>query len=385
MKIKNIAAIVSAAALVTSSALADTSAINDIIASATENTAESMMVPVRKICEAIGMNVEWNEDKQEVTLKTDSLSISFSPDTDAYFINGAPSVQLGIKPVLKYDTTYVPFGFISKILNLPVSQAPSAEAAVSRVIVLENNESSLLVYDFNHGDVNVNITEETVIEDAKGEKSDIKNLVKGNVIDIEYAPFMTASLPPMTNAVKITTLASLQAQVPSTEKITNEAVYLSNDDGMYLIYDLNLGKVNINVTENTIIKDESGNSFDIANLEIGQSVSVVYDDVMTKSLPPMTNALEITVKNAESKTVIEDTVISVEKDGDFTQVIIGDKDDVRKQTALNVSEDLKIRFANGDAAKIDDIKEGMKLTAVVSSASTKSIPQQKTVFNIVLK
>lgn len=387
MNIKNLAAIISAAALVTSPVLADTPAVNNVIAANPQDSAESIMVPVRKICEALGMNVEWSEEKQEVTLKTDSLTISFTPDKDAYSVNGAQSVQLGVKPVLKYDTTYVPFDFVSKLLNLPVSQAPSAEAAVSRVIVLENNEASLLVYDFNHGDVNVNITEETVIADAKGNKTDVKKLAKGNVIDIEYAPFMTASLPPMTNAVKITTLASLKAdapQAPSEEKTVNEAIYLSTEDDMYLLYDINLGKVNINITESTVIKDENGNSFDIAKLEIGQTVSVVYDDVMTKSLPPMTNALEITVKNGESKTVIEDTVVAIEKDEEFVQIIVGDKEDVRSQTALNVGEDLKIRFANGDAATIDDIKEGMKLTAVVSTASTKSIPQQKTVFNIVL-
>ncbi len=386
MNIKNLAAIISAAALVTSPVLADTPAVNNVIAANPHNSAESIMVPVRKICEALGMNVEWSEEKQEVTLKTDSLTISFTPDKDAYSVNGA-SIQLGVKPVLKYDTTYVPFDFVSKLLNLPVSQAPSAEAAVSRVVVLENNEASLLVYDFNHGDVNVNITEETVIADAQGNKTDVKKLAKGNVIDIEYAPFMTASLPPMTNAVKITTLASLKAdapQAPSEEKTANDAIYLSNEDGMYLLYDITIGKVNINVTETTVIKDENGNSFDIANLEIGQTVSVVYDDVMTKSLPPMTNALEITVKNSESKTVIENTVAAVEKDEDFVQITVGDKEDVRSQITLNVSDDLNIRFANGDAATIDDIKEGMKLTAVVSTASTKSIPQQKTVFNIVL-
>lgn len=387
MKIKNLTAIISAAALVTSPVLADTTAINNVIAANPENAAESMMVPVRKVCEALGMTVEWSEEKQEVTLKTDSLTISFAPNKDAYSINGAQSVQLGIKPVLKYDTTYVPFDFVSKILNLPVSQEPTGEAAVSRVIVLENNEASLLVYDFNHGDVNVNITDETVISDAQGNKTDVKKLTKGNIIDVEYAPFMTASLPPMTNAVKITTLASLKAdapQTPSEEKITNEAVYLSNEDGMYLLYDLNLGKVNINVTENTVVKDENGDSFDIAKLEIGQTLSVVYDDVMTKSLPPMTNALEITVKSGESKTVAEGAVVSVEKDGELVQIIIGDKEDVRKQIALNVDEALKISFLNGDTATIDDIEEGMKLTAVVSAASTKSIPQQKTVFNIVL-
>lgn len=382
MKIKNIAAVLSAAALVTSSAIADTSA--NLIA-ANPQTEESVfsMIPVRKVCEAIGIKVDWSEEQQRVTLTSDDLSISFSPDKDEYVINGTQTINLGIKPRLDYDTTYVPFEFASKILNIPVS---SDENASRKVIILENNESNILVYDFVYGDVVLNITENTKIEDSKGNATEIAKISKGQIADVVFDDAMTLSLPPMTNAVKITTLASLAKEVSSEEKVFAETIYVSSEDGMYLLYDINRGgEVLVNVTENTAITDESGKAFDIANLEVGQVLEVVYDDIMTRSLPPMTNALEIIVKNSENKVVVTDVVASVEKDEDFVQIIVGDEKEVASMTAFNLSEDVKIKFLNGEDAKIDDIEAGMEITVVASSISTKSIPQQRTAYNIIIK
>ena len=187
----------------------------------------------------------------------------------------------------------------------------------------------------------------------------------------------------MTNAVKIT-LADLKPTAKEKIKAENEAVYISNEDGMYLLYDLNRGEVNVNITDETIVLDSKGNAFDIKNLEAGQTVDVVYDSIMTMSIPPMTNALKITVKDTESKMIINDTVAAVESDGDYVQIIVGKKDDVKTQTALNPSDNVTVKFADGTAAKVEDIKEDMQITVVASMASTKSIPQQRTAFNIVI-
>ena len=382
MKIKNIAAIISAATLVTSFAFADDAALTDVAISRPAETAigENTMIPVRKICEALGMTVEWNDATEEVTVKKGNISVVFTPDKDEYVINGSQVINLGVAPALKNDTTYVPFGFAGAILNIDLSDN---ETAVNRVVVLETGEGSCLVYDFKLGEVNVNITDETKAFDENGNEFDVKTLKKGQLLDIEYAPFMTASLPPMTNAVKIT-LADLKPTAKEKIKAENEAVYISNEDGMYLLYDLNRGEVNVNITDETIVLDSKGNAFDIKNLEAGQTVDVVYDSIMTMSIPPMTNALKITVKDTESKMIIKDTVAAVESDGDYVQIIVGKKDDVKTQTALNPSDNVTVKFADGTAAKVEDIKEDMQITVVASMASTKSIPQQRTAFNIVI-
>lgn len=385
MKIKNIAAIISAATLVTSFAFADDAALTDIAISRPSETVigENTMIPVRKICEALGMTVEWNDATEEVTVKKGDISVVFAPGKDEYVINGSQVINLGVASALKNDTTYVPFGFAGAILNIDIPDNPDKETAVNRVVVLEAGEGSCLVYDFKLGEVNVNITDETKAFDEKGNEFDVKALKKGQILDIEYASFMTASLPPMTNAVKIT-LADLKPTAKEKIKAENEAVYISNEDGMYLLYDLNRGEVNVNITDETIVLDSKGNAFDIKNLEAGQTVDVVYDAIMTMSIPPMTNALKITVKDTESKMIINDTVAAVESDGDYVQIIVGKKDDVKTQTVLNPSDNVTVKFADGTAAKVEDIKEDMQITVVASMASTKSIPQQRTAFNIVI-
>ena len=309
MKIKSIATIALSAALMTPTAFAAGEAVAlekpvyingaKIDKQFINDTDGTVLIPVRAVCETLGMNVDWNAESETVIIEKMPVYITFSPYSDGYTFAKTAPMQLGKAPKLVEGTTYVPVNFAEEILHTELSFTESGvyltteqQTAVNKVVITEKAESTITVYDAKLGEVVVNVTEETKIADKDGKALKLDDVNVNSLIEIEYADFMTMSLPPVTNAVSIT--------------VTGEEGY----------------------------------------------------------------------------EVITGAVCEVKEDENGKTVTIGEKEKVMEQTVLNLAEEIKVIALDGTDADFTALKEDMKITAIASMAVTRSIPAQRGVIVI---
>lgn len=382
--VKRIAAgILAVAVMMTGAAFATESAalvINgEVVEGANVITKDDMtFVPVRALCEALGMEVMWDNDAELVTIEKMPLYVTFSPVADAYTFAKTAPMQLGSAPFLKNDRTYVPAIFISEILKQEFTFAENGDVNVTAIIdnsvgaiivetSSENGNLTITVDDSKRGEeVVVNITEETVIVDENGAALTADALVKDASIKVEYADFMTMSIPPITNAVKI----QVMGVVAETEIAPTVYTIIEKNDenGTITIFDGAMNsKVVLNVSEETLITDKDGNKVGAEVLAIGTDITVERADFMTMSIPPITNALNIKLAEKETITVLE-------KDTEGKTITIFDKE-MKSLLVLNISESTVLKDAEGNAVKFEDISAGTELASVEhAEAMTRSIP-----------
>lgn len=261
------------------------------------------MIPVRKVCEALGFNVGWDEATQTVTVEKMPLYFTFNAHQDGYTMAKTAPIMLGKAPYLDFNTTYVPLSFATEIM--PCTTA-----------------------------------------------------VEGGRIDI---------------------LSEAEAQ---EKKVEATVIFKGQTDGMTVLYDALRGEVLANVSNETTIKDSEGNDVKLEDIAEGQLLRVAYDNFMTMSLPPITNALEITVLTGDIAEVVEGTICEVINEENATQIIIGDEADPLIQTAFNISDKTTLISLDGTDAEISAFEKGKKISVVASMAATRSIPAQRAAYSV---
>ncbi len=160
------------------------------------------------------------------------------------------------------------------------------------------------------------------------------------------------------------------------EKVHNTVVFNSETEGMLIVYDAKLGDVIVNVSEETIVEG------DLSAIEAGQVLDVVYDDFMTLSLPPITNALEVKVLQGEYAEKISSVIVEVTSDENTKGILIGNPENATEQIFLNVSENTVLLSKEGEAVSLDALQKGMKITSVASNMATRSLPPQRNAYSI---
>ena len=71
------------------------------------------LVPFRAIFEALGMTVEWDNDRRVAIGTKDNLVIEIPIDSVIVFVNGEP-IELEVPAILYNDRTLVPLRFIAE-------------------------------------------------------------------------------------------------------------------------------------------------------------------------------------------------------------------------------------------------------------------------------
>lgn len=272
----------------------------------------SIMIPLRGICEALGMEVLWDGNASMITVTKLPIYITCSPYSDGYTFARTAPILLGSAPVVENGITYVPYIFTEEILK--------AKSTIS-------------------GDTIAISTESDITSDAE---------------------------------------ASSDAIIPEAPK--GEVLIQSSGEGTITVYDFARGEVVANIGEETAVFDAEGNKIEAKDLVLGTIAEVEYADFMTMSLPPITNALKITVKTQELYTVVSGTIDSILNEEFGKQVILGE--DLESQIALNLADSTSIIGLDGEAADADALAKATQLTAVVSQAQTFSIPPQSSAYFI---
>lgn len=280
---------------------------------------DTVMIPLRKICEALGMDVQWEGESGRITISKGPIYITCTPYSDGYTFAKSGPHYLGHAPVLVDDgTTYVPAAFAEEILKMDISTTDS-EIKLSEKTYTESNPSD---------------------EEAENEKEN-----------------------------------SGEEEVKGSDVVLTEV-----SEGRIEVYDLVRGTVVLNITDETELVDEDGNKIDAETLEKGCGLNVTYADFMTLSLPPMTNGVKIVAKSEGMYDVVTGTVCMISDEEGRRSITIGDKDDINTQTVFNVGDDLYVMDTEGNKVDFEAIKEGMKLDFIASAISTRSIPPQQALY-----
>lgn len=75
-------------------------------------------VPIRFISEKIGCKVDWNQEKQRVTISKDNNNIKLTIGKKDILINDKENVKNDVAPLIKNSRTFVPLRFIAEYFDL---------------------------------------------------------------------------------------------------------------------------------------------------------------------------------------------------------------------------------------------------------------------------
>ena len=78
----------------------------------------NVMIPLRKVCETLGLTVNWDAETNMITIEKLPVYITCYPNADGYTFARTAPIFLGEAPILIEGTTFVPVSFIDKILQI---------------------------------------------------------------------------------------------------------------------------------------------------------------------------------------------------------------------------------------------------------------------------
>jgi len=175
-----------------------------------------------------------------------------------------------------------------KIVKVKEVQIPLKE-----VLFVEKEENTLTVFDFEIGNVVLNITDETIIEDEEGNALKFEDITNENKLLVEYGPAMTMSLPPITNAVKIVKTAEIANELIFGK--VEELIFEEEKLTQIVISDEEENLTALNIGEETYVLNAEGEEGDLTKLEKGDEISGVVSAMSTRSIPPQKAAYKLRI------------------------------------------------------------------------------------------
>lgn len=152
--------------------------------------------------------------------------------------------------------------------------------------VIEGDKNlSVIVEDPSSGEINFNISRETVVLNGGTQNFiDKEKLKKGDTVEVSYKSdqAMTRSIPPMTNANVIIVKELTQKEEQISAKVNTFNQDLVSSDNF----------LKFNVTEDTVIEDTKGNRLDEEDL-YNKELVVFYGPTMTMSIPAQSNTVKV--------------------------------------------------------------------------------------------
>ncbi|MEK4425672.1 stalk domain-containing protein [Solibacillus sp. FSL K6-1523] len=255
------------------------------------------------------------------------------------------------------------------------------------VIIVEDEEvaSSVKVTNFNKEllsedqDLKLNIGDDTVIVNEKGEKVN-KEALAGNDAIVFYS-FATFSIPAQTTPEKIVVLSKEQNEPTEEQPVLEVAPFanvkgaigsvekLANGTTQYSVTDEN-NPFHFTTDQNTIVLDKKGNKVE---LKKGDKVSLYMhaNQPMLLIFPPQYSPAVVIVEDEKSPTNVVVT--------DFNEDFINKENDLK----LNISDDTVIVNVKGEKVGKETLFADHH-AIVFYGATTRSIPAQTSPDKIVV-
>ncbi len=133
---------------------------------------------------------------------------------------------------------------------------------------------------------------QTVIRDQFGQNLSLRDLREGMTIDAVFSSAMTRSIPPQSQAFRITVKDGMDSNVTVGQvlrvDLNNRFLYTGTARDP-------LSQVRFVITRSTLILDRRGNRISLRSLRRGQTVRVEHAIFQTASIPPQTTAFRVQV------------------------------------------------------------------------------------------
>ena len=258
------------------------------------------MLPLRAMAENMGYTVGWNAEEGVATV---------TKENDEFFVQPNKARSAEYMAEIINDRTYVSLDFVKVTMdmdyvedesgNVNILTAHESESLVRKVTINEILEDRISVNDELQGEVIVMISEETKISKA-GEEIKLSDIAKEDTLLVEYGPAMTMSLPPQTTAVSIEVVVDEEeGSEISEDAVTYEGkISEITEDGMVIVTtDEDKIGVALKISENTQISHVMNRRlYKAEDLEVGMDIVAQHSNIMTRSLPPQTEAFSIIIK-----------------------------------------------------------------------------------------
>lgn len=354
----------------------------------------TVMLPVREIAEAIGFQVEWNQEAKRVELFRGPVMVTFSIGTDGYtFAKTAPQ-QLGVAPELVNDLTYVPAELFTTLIGSHMAMKENGNISIVDGDIAYNatisavSDGSITVEDIDKGTVVCHIGEETKLIGADGGEIKPEDLKVGDLVKVEYSEVMTMSLPPQNTPVSITVIADDEKEeVPAPENTVMQGKVLAVGENQITLgedlEDPNTQLI-VNISDDeTEILDKDGNKIALEDIKAGDLVEVTHKPIMTMSIPPQTPGVKVQVIDKLDAPALD----SVKAEGGIlevgeTSITIGENG--QATYIFHIDGETQIVDEAGAALSLADLKKGMDADVFYNGVLTRSIPPQGTADKIVV-
>ncbi|MCT4508083.1 MAG: stalk domain-containing protein [Tepidibacter sp.] len=285
------------------------------------------IVPVRFITEHLGGKISWNDNTKTAIIELDGKKIELPVNKKYAKVNGKKA-ELDTSATIINNRTYVPLRFVSETFGYDVSwnnktnmvelnkKGNNLDAGGSKYFdeklelykmagIVNNivNDTVRVEGEGMYEEIVFRINEDTKIVDLDGKKLSKNDIKAESKVIVYHDATMTRSLPPIGHAQKIVVdnvnieyskikqISDLNMEYGKITQITD-----IKNGKMFLIGNMNDG-INFNVDEKTIIVDENEQELNRDVLTKGTDVEVYYGNIMTMSLPPITNAEKIIIKS----------------------------------------------------------------------------------------
>lgn len=271
-----------------------------------EEVDGTVMMPLRAVAESLGYTVTWVAESRSVELTRGAHFITMSIDKDEYAFSRRAPQNLGMAPTLVGDSTYVPMNFVEEILGGWYYENEDGtykivQPAIATITSIEE-DGSIFVNDALLGEVVVFIGEETKITKGLDRRIyGLDDLEVGMTLELEYADWMTLSLPPQNTPVRINIVENelnfdVEEEIEE-ELITVEGVISEIRDEIVIVKtnEEDRGIALVVSDETVITKGMEKRIYKLDDLEVGMKISATHGQAMTHSLPPQTAAFEISI------------------------------------------------------------------------------------------
>jgi len=137
--------------------------------------------------------------------------------------------------------------------------------------------------------------------------------------------------------------------------------------------------VTLIVSQDTVIRDQFGQSMSLRDLRQGMIVDAEFSSAMTRSIPPQSRAYRITVINqGNNSNIMEDFVLSVDTNNNF--LYTGNANDIYSQMRFVITNSTMIMDRRGNRIRLRDLRPGQRVRIEHANFQTMSIPPQTTAF-----
>lgn len=140
----------------------------------------------------------------------------------------------------------------------------------------------------------------------------------------------------------------------------------------------------LNVGRSTVILNSLGQTMCLCDITRGMIIDSVFSSMMTRSIPPQSNAFLIIVRREAPAPVAISTGRISKVDAANNAIFIGNPFDISTQTRYNISVTTPIVDRRGSLISIRSLRPGQMVRITHSNAMTASIPPQAAAFHVQL-